>query len=163
MSYKVLRNDLGAVVSVNRGDGASVPIKDESHFLTIELRYWEADPANGALDLSNHAEEPSISMFEKLKSPYQTLLADLLNPSHESYAVFETVHGIAMTSTHVAVCYTDLVTAIGFKQLPGFQSSVTNLFLVLQGIGQPLNEGHVSKLRALLDAHGFSEVTFPTA
>ncbi len=55
--YRIFYNQLGQVSAINRiPDGASIPWKNESDPLTIELIEWEKE--NGKLDLSDREPEP---------------------------------------------------------------------------------------------------------
>lgn len=152
--YQIFRNSLGAVDAVNRmSDGATVPYLNANDELTIEMRQWELE--HGAIDLSDRLVEPSI----KEEQPnYQGFYDALLS---EGLTLFSSVRGLAASSLPVNACYTDLVAAIGFEKLPGFQMSITNLVLTMQGIGQPFSNEQIAQIRSLLDANGFKSIVLP--
>lgn len=153
MSYRVSLNELGQVDAMNRvSDGATVPFEDESDELTIELREWEAE--NGVIDLSDHFVAPPI----KAEPPnYQGFYDALLS---EGVGLFGIVRGLASLDLSVNACYTDLIAAIGFGKLPGFQMSISNLILVMRTV-QPFSSEQMMQIRLLLDANGFESVTLP--
>lgn len=164
-SYQIFRNSLGKVDAVNRRpDGATVPIWDETDDLTIELREWEA--TNGALDLSDWAVVPEVPEVpngfpaaELFVVPsylgfYVELMADSIN-------LYLYVRYVSDIDLPVSNCYTDLMGAIQFGQLPGFQASISNLFAAMKAAGHEFSEAQTAQMRALLDAHGFTSIVFP--
>lgn len=59
--YKIYRNELGVVDAINHGvSGASIPLEDITHPLTIELREWEKN--NGSLNLQPLTKEELLAI-----------------------------------------------------------------------------------------------------
>lgn len=89
---------------------------------------------------------------------YQGFYSDLLG---EYITLFWFVRSIADSDLAVSNAYTDLMGAIGFQRLDGFQSSITILFASLQSCGNPFSASQIAAMRQLLDKNGFEEVEFP--
>lgn len=152
--YQVFRNSLGRVDAVNRlPDGASVPIGNETDSLSIELRQWEA--INGALDLSDWVIVPEAPIVvPSFLGFYGGLLSEAIN-------LFLYVRYISDLDLPVSNCYTDLMGAIQFGQMAGFQAAISNLFAAMKASGHEFSPAQEAQMRALLDANGFSSIVFP--
>jgi len=94
------------------------------------------------------------STSENYRGFYNGLLGEAIN-------LFLFVRSMAKTDPSVALAYTDLMGSILIQQLPGFQSSITELFASLQSIGSSFSEEQIVQMRDLLDRNGFEEIVFP--
>ena len=93
-------------------------------------------------------EEPNYLGF------YGGLLSDALN-------LFLFVRYISDLNLPVSNCYTDLMGAIQFQQMPGFQAAIVNLFAAMKAADHEFSPAQTTQMRALLDAHGFKSIVFP--
>lgn len=154
MTYQIFRNNLGKVDAIiRRPDGATVPIWDAANPLTVELREWEL--ANELLDLADRYVAP-IPIVEKQN--YLGFYAGLLSGGIN---LFLYVRYISDLDLPVSNCYTDLMGAIQFGQIAGFQASISNLFASMSAAGYGLSDAQKAQMRTLLDANGFSSIVFP--
>lgn len=79
----------------------------------------------------------------------------------EALPIFLKIRELADSNLPVSNVYTDLMGAIGFASLDGFQSSIANLVLVMAAVGQPFTVEELAMVRSVLDANGFQEVVLP--
>lgn len=130
--YKIFRGlETGKFVAVNRtSDGAFIPIEDESHSLTIELREWES--THGQLDLSDRPPTPTPppSDWEAFYTSFESSPIDLK---------------IQSSSDRVAV----LRLSIEFGKRPNLSLERLKIYWnrAIGGLSSPLNKDEIQVLR----------------